>query len=186
MHGVQKLGQLVEPLPALPRVAGALCHHLSQLLDVICPHFFKRSLAFEAILWNCGEGIQTCKFSKRKSALASSWLNGLGYFEVVRLTLWDWHWILLTAFMNMCVGSVVSDCVWPHRLQPARLLFLCPWDFSGQNIGMGCQFLLWGIFLTQGSNLHLLRLLHCRCILYLLSHWRSPSYLLASTYKNNL
>lgn len=56
MHGVQKLGQLVEPLPALPRIVGTLRYHLSQLLDVICPHFFKRSLAFEAILWNCGEG----------------------------------------------------------------------------------------------------------------------------------
>ena len=31
-------------------------------------------------------------------------------------------------------------------------------------------FLLQGIFLTQGSNLYLLCLLHCRQILYLLSH----------------
>lgn len=53
MHGVQKFGQLVEPLPALPRIAGAFRHHLPQFFDVICPHFFKRTLAFEAILWNC-------------------------------------------------------------------------------------------------------------------------------------
>lgn len=53
MHGVQKLGQLIEPLPTLPRIVGTLCHHLPQFFDVICPHFFKRSLAFEAILWNC-------------------------------------------------------------------------------------------------------------------------------------
>ena len=32
-----------------------------------------------------------------------------------------------------------------------------------------------GIFPTQGSNLHLL---HCRHILYPLSHWRSPKVLL--------
>ena len=38
--------------------------------------------------------------------------------------------------------------------------FLCPWDSPGKNNGMGCHFLLQGIFLTQGSNLHLLRLLH--------------------------
>ena len=31
--------------------------------------------------------------------------------------------------------------------------------------------LLQGIFLIQGSNLHFLCLLHCRWILYLLSHW---------------
>ena len=41
-----------------------------------------------------------------------------------------------------------------HRLQPTRLL--CPWNFPGKNTGVGCHFLLWGIFLTQGSNLCLL------------------------------
>ena len=34
--------------------------------------------------------------------------------------------------------------------QPSRLL--CPWDFSGKNTGLGCHFLLQGIFPTQGSN----------------------------------
>ena len=33
---------------------------------------------------------------------------------------------------------------------------LCPWDFPGKNTGHCCHFLLQGIFLTQGSNLHLL------------------------------
>ena len=33
---------------------------------------------------------------------------------------------------------------------------------------------LQAIFLTQGSKLHLLCLLHCRWILYLLSHQGSP------------
>ena len=33
---------------------------------------------------------------------------------------------------------------------------LCLWDFPGKNTGEGCHFLLQGIFLTQGSNLHLL------------------------------
>ena len=44
------------------------------------------------------------------------------------------------------------------RLWPARLL--CPWNFPGKNIGMRCHALLQGIFQTQGSNLHLLCLLH--------------------------
>ena len=35
---------------------------------------------------------------------------------------------------------------------------------------MGCHLLLHGIFLTQRFNLCLLRLLHCRQILYLVSH----------------
>ena len=54
----------------------------------------------------------------------------------------------------MC--SVVSDSVWPHGLQPVRLF--CPWDFPGKNTGVDCHFLLQGIFLTQGLNLHLLHL----------------------------
>ena len=53
--------------------------------------------------------------------------------------------------------SVVSDSLQPHELQPTRLL--CPWDFPGKNTGVGCHFLLQGIFPTQGSNLHLP---HCR------------------------
>ena len=41
----------------------------------------------------------------------------------------------------------------PHELQPARLLSL--WDFVGKNSGVGCLFLLQGIFpLTQGLKLH--------------------------------
>ena len=38
----------------------------------------------------------------------------------------------------------------PHGLQPTR--FLCPWDSPGKNTGVGCHFLLQGIFPTQGSN----------------------------------
>ena len=65
----------------------------------------------------------------------------------------------------MC--SVVSDSLWPYGLQPARLL--CLWNFPGKNTGVGYHFLL-PIFLTQGMNLCLLCLLHCRWILYPLSH----------------
>ena len=53
--------------------------------------------------------------------------------------------------------SVVSNSLRPHGLQPARLL--CPWDSPGTNTGVGCHFLLQGIFPTQGSNRGLL---HCR------------------------
>ena len=42
----------------------------------------------------------------------------------------------------------------PCGLKPARVL--CPWDFPGKNAGLGCHFLLQGIFPTQGSKLHLL------------------------------
>ena len=38
--------------------------------------------------------------------------------------------------------------------------FLCPWDFPGEDAGVGCHFLLQGIFQTQGSNPCLLHLMH--------------------------
>ena len=50
--------------------------------------------------------------------------------------------------------SDMSDSFQPHGLQPTRLL--CPWDSPGKNIGVGCHSLLQGLFLTQGSNPHLL------------------------------
>ena len=42
---------------------------------------------------------------------------------------------------------------------------------QGKNTGVGCHFFLQGTFLTQGSNPPVLCLLHCRFILYPLSHW---------------
>ena len=52
---------------------------------------------------------------------------------------------------------VTQSCptlLWPCRLLPARLL--CPWNSPGKNTGVGCHFLLQGIFPTQGSKVHLL------------------------------
>ena len=56
-----------------------------------------------------------------------------------------------------------------HGLLPAKLL--CPWNSPGRNTGVGSHSLLQGILLTQVSKLGLL---HCRQILYLLSHQGSP------------
>ena len=42
---------------------------------------------------------------------------------------------------------------------------LCPWDSPGKNTGVGCHFLLQGIFPIQGLNPNLLCPLHCRWIL---------------------
>ena len=66
--------------------------------------------------------------------------------------------------LRLLSGSIVSDSLQPHGLQPAR--FFYPWDFSGENTGVGCCFLLQGIFLTQGSNLGRLCLLHWQLIIH--------------------
>ena len=54
----------------------------------------------------------------------------------------------------------MSDSVRPRRRPPTRLP--CPWDSPGKNTGVGCHFLLQGIFPTQGSNPFLL-------------HWQADS-----------
>ena len=59
-----------------------------------------------------------------------------------------------------------------YFLQPHGLYH--PWNSLGQNTGMGSLSLFQGIFPTQGSNPGLL---HCRHILYQLSHQGSPRIL---------
>ena len=60
--------------------------------------------------------------------------------------------------------SVMSDSLRPHGLYS-------PWNSSGQNTGVGSLSLLQGTFPTQGSKPGLL---HCRHIVYQLSHKGSP------------
>ena len=86
-------------------------------------------------------------------SLLSQGLSGVFSSTVVRKH--QYYFILQT--MSVCSQSYLTlgdhmDC------SPSRLL--CPWNFPGKNTGVGCHFLLQGIFLTQGSNLHLLHLLH--------------------------
>ena len=69
-----------------------------------------------------------------------------------------------------------NTCIKVKSLNHVRL-FVTPWTitskpplsmgFSSKSTGVGCHFLLQGIFLTQGSNPGLL---HCRQALYHLSH----------------
>ena len=77
-------------------------------------------------------------------------------------------WVLIIHFATLALGcvyvcSVAQLCptfLQVHGLQPTRLL--CPWSFSGKNTETNGHFLFQGIFLTQGSNLHLL-------------HWQADS-----------
>ena len=76
----------------------------------------------------------------------------------------------ITTLLNSCESesrSVMSDSLWPHGLYS-------PWDFPGQNTGVGSLSLLQWIFLTQGLNWGLL---HCRWILYQLSYQGSLNQL---------
>ena len=78
------------------------------------------------------------------------------------------NWTLWSPCCCVFNCSVVSDSLQPFGLQPASLL--CPWNFSGKNTVVDSHSLFQGIFPTHRSSPCLLYLLHCRHILYLLSH----------------
>ena len=79
------------------------------------------------------------------------------------------HSRLTTGHTPVLVAQSCPTLCDPCGPYPARLL--CPWNSPGKNHGVGSHSLLQGIFLTQGSNPGLL---HCRQILYPLSHQGSP------------
>ena len=86
------------------------------------------------------------------------WLSVLFHWSICR-TLCQWKW--------SAGRSVVSDSSQAHELYR-------PWNFPGQNTGVGSCSLLQGVFPTQGSNPGLP---YCGWILYQLSHKRSPRIL---------
>ena len=101
----------------------------------------------------------SCELSKVRTCVCTSnyvqfkcpasivtWLHPLQvlHFSVLSYT------ALYTKQQQLFSHPVMSDSLRPHRLQSTRLL--CPWHFPGKNIGVGCHFLLQGIFVTQGSN----------------------------------
>ena len=91
-----------------------------------------------------------------------------------------WHLALKSEVDTLCVCPL-STLLLPHYsvMLVAQLCLTlcnpvdcsspdyCPWNSPGKNTGVGCYFLLQGIFPTEGSNPGLL---HCRQILYHLSH----------------
>ena len=105
---------------------------------------------------------------------------GLRYREFLSCTLYHLHCksdlgmraSRASKLLLLFSRSVESNSLPPHGLQSARLL--CPWDFSGKNTGVGCHFLLQGIFLTQGSNPREQHLLLGRQILYHWATWEAP------------
>ena len=69
----------------------------------------------------------------------------------------------------------MSDSLQPHGPQPTRLL--CPWDSPGKDIGVDCHFFLQGIFLTQGSALHLQHLYTVSGYFHINGHFGYPYFM---------
>ena len=98
-----------------------------------------------------------------------------------------------TSFVSFSVGSlcvcvshsVVSDSLQPHGLWPTR--FLCPWTSPGKNTGLGCHFLLQGIFLTKAGSLICLCLLTAKVFQSLTAlNWFLPAELHFDWFKHGL
>ena len=71
-----------------------------------------------------------------------------------------WWWLPAAMKFKRCLllGRKAVQLLWPYRLQPTKLL--SPWDSPGKNTGVGCHFLLQGIFLAQELNQPFLCLLY--------------------------
>ena len=95
--------------------------------------------------------------------------GGFSLVEVCGLPVTEGSWLSSETQSGSVSCSVVSNSLRPQVLYPAR--FFCSWNSPGKNTGVGSQSLLQGIFLTQGKNPCPL---HCRQILYYLSHQGSP------------
>ena len=67
---------------------------------------------------------------------------------------------------------IITDVLIRRNVETRPHGLYSPWNSPGHNIGVGSLSLLQGIFPTQGSNPGLL---HCRQILYQLSHKGSPT-----------
>ena len=108
----------------------------------------------------------------RKSSLHYVTMGYTDYCHQVSPTLLGFYIYTHTsthAFMYMKVKVKSLSRAWlfatPWIVACTKLL--CPWGFQGKSTGVGCHFLLQGIFSTQGSNPGLS---HCRQTLYCLSH----------------
>ena len=74
----------------------------------------------------------------------------------------------------MLVCSVAQSCLTVNSWTVAHQAFLSMEVFSGKNSGLGCDFLLQGIFPTQGLYPPVLCLLHWQAVSLPLSHLSSP------------
>ena len=94
--------------------------------------------------------------------------------EIKKVTVWVSCTLLVwgqgregnTELGNVCAQSAYSCPTLCDPMDCSAPRLLCPWDSPGKNTGAGCQFLLQGIFPTQGwSRLSCVSRIG-RCILY--------------------
>ena len=78
-------------------------------------------------------------------------------------------WAALCNFVH--VSSLTQSCPTPCNPMDKPTMAPLPLGLLSKNTGVGCHFLLQGIFLIRGSSSHLL---HWQADSLPLSHWESP------------
>ena len=133
-----------------PCLGVLLAFHVNQ---VIQPLFFTEFLRWAILIWPLfisliqlyPEGRSHLPFEFPGSTGAGPQQKNIFFFYFNLNSLLSYSKILIESESISC--SVVSDSLWPHGLQPARLL--CPWNSPGKNTAIGCHSILKGDFLTS-------------------------------------
>ena len=77
--------------------------------------------------------ICTLMFTAALFTTAKLWEQPNAHRQINDKKLWS-----IPVCMHVLSRSVVSDSLWPHGLQPTKLL--CPWNFPSKNTEVGCHF----------------------------------------------
>ena len=159
MPGLPAHDQLLESTQTQVHLVGDAIHPSHPLLSPLLPPAFNLSHFF---------------IFSMKGRLLLSFVSLKSGTVLALLKRWSLdHIFPFCGSQNKIILVVVVQslsCPTLHGLwSPARLL--CAWDSPGKNAGVGCHFLLQGIFSTQRSNPGLL---HCRQVLYWLRYEESP------------
>ena len=93
----------------------------------------------------------------------------MNHYTVLALYFMGWTQKIPVSFWHICVHAQWRPSLQALGQQSTRLL--CPWNFAGENTGVGSHFLLQEIFLTQGG---------LNSCLWCLLHWQADSFPLAT------
>ena len=136
-------------------VGECVCEHKNLLQLCMCWWIF-RSVSDMGRNFVCGVGLHGWRGHRR---------DGLSRWTVphrIRNSDFRAREILSTGspLQYSCLGKFLVCTPWSVALPGSSVHGIVP----GKNTGVGCHFLFQGIFLTQGSNPHLLCLLHWQAV----------------------
>ena len=142
-------------------------------IHIPIPRVHTLTKAWQISPWLC-KASRLCQGSTiQTTCLSPGTKVAVAFYSLINNSFWNSvHWSFFMHFSIYVSHLVMSNSSQPHGLQPTRLL--CPWNSPGKNTGVDSHSLLQGMFPTQQLNPGLL---HCRQILYHLSHQRNMWFL---------